>query len=84
MNDLFGQHADAKNVPLEDVTERSYRMPRGSCLIYRRKRERWPGDAPFGGVITMPDGTSYWVGLWMRLCKGWPCFELKLTKRGVK
>jgi hypothetical protein len=67
--------------PPEDITQRSQQMPRDSCILYRNQDPRGDDPSHYRGVMKDADGQTFWVGLWVRTCKGRRVLEIKRTPK---
>jgi hypothetical protein len=67
--------ADAKTP--QDITERSYKMPRDACILYRNRKPSGEDSAHYWGVMKDSDGQTFWVGLWVRTVKGQKVLEIR-------
>jgi hypothetical protein len=61
----------------KDITSRSNKMARDSCLLYRNRDPRGNDPAHYRGLMRDSNGTDYWVVLWVREVKGERVLEIK-------
>jgi hypothetical protein len=69
--------AGGPKTPPRDITERSFKMPRDACILYRNREPRGDDPCHYRGVMTDADGSTYWVGCWERLVKGERVSEIR-------
>jgi hypothetical protein len=65
----------------ENVAERAHQMPRGSALLFKNKAPRDERASHYRGLLKLEDGTSYWVGLWVRRIDREPVLEVRLVRK---
>jgi hypothetical protein len=68
--------------PPKDITNRSFRMPRNSAILYRNKTPTGADPAHYLGTMTdADDGKSYWVSLWVRTVKDQKVLEIRRVRK---
>jgi hypothetical protein len=66
---------------VEDVRERSSKMPRNSALLFKNKTPKDATSSHYRGLLKMQNGDSYWIGLWVRRLGEERVLEIKLSEK---
>jgi hypothetical protein len=66
---------------VEDVRERSSKMPRNSALLFKNKTPKDATSSHYRGLLKMQNGDAYWVGLWVRRLGTERVLEIKLSPK---
>jgi hypothetical protein len=73
--------SNAKEKLPEDVAERASKMPRNAVLLYRNKTPEDTTSSHYRGLLRFEDGSSFWVGLWVRRIDQERVLEIKLSRK---
>jgi hypothetical protein len=65
----------------EDVADRAHKMPRDSALLFRNRSPKSEVASHYRGVLRLEDGSSFWVGLWVRRLGQEQVLEIRLVPK---
>jgi hypothetical protein len=72
---------NAKEKVVEDVSDRSHKMPRGSALLFKNKTPKDSASSHYRGLLKLKDGQAFWVGLWVRRIDQERVLEIRLVPK---